>query len=100
MAYTEINVTESILQRIEYDKSFTDARAGKDRDKIHHVNFEVQNEETIENIASRMGSVSVFMEHLAMKAHDLSLWKNVDEINMERLSHLLCTDGMLEEMLS
>jgi hypothetical protein len=72
------NMLDSIAQEIDLDGSFSNVAVD-----VKNVNY------TYSNIFPR-----------ELPVHDLSLWGDLGEIDLERAKYLLSTDDMLEEMLS
>ncbi len=87
MQFKEINVPEGIVQQINHEGSFADITVdvGNGDYLYSNVNLDELHEDTLGDIE---------------KIHDLSSWKSVGEIDLERARYLLSTDEMLEEMLS
>ncbi len=103
MEFKEINVPAGIVQQIDYEESLADIAVDVgNADRIYSkINLDVSYEDTLEDIEKTLGSVPGFMKFFSKEVlvHNWSLWKRVDEINMERARYLLNTDEMLEEML-
>lgn len=103
MEFKEINVPEGIIQQIG-EESFADIAVDSGNGDYLYPNarLDVLYENTLEDMENTLGQVPVFMKFLPKKVliHNWSLWKRVEEMNMERARYLLNTDEMLEEMLS
>jgi len=104
MESTEIALPESIIHKIDYEIPLEDITVDLENgDKIYsNFNPDISKEEVLEEMEKTMGDLSVLREFLAknIHAHNKSSWELAEEINLERLSYLLNTDDVLEEMLS
>ena len=102
MEFKEINVPEVIVQQIDHEGQFAGITVdvGNVDTVYSSVSPDILNEVTLIDIKKTMGYVPVFMKFLHKKAliHNLSSWKMVEEIDMERARYMLNTDEMLEEM--
>ncbi|MCX9081807.1 MAG: hypothetical protein OIN83_06385 [Candidatus Methanoperedens sp.] len=102
MESTEIALPESIIQKIDYEIPLADITVDLENgDKIYsNFNPDIPKEEALEDM--EMGDLSVLREFLAnnIHTHNRSSQELTEEIYLERLSYLLNTDDVLEEMLS
>jgi hypothetical protein len=77
---SESNIRDSVVQDIDVEGSFAniDMRSGI------------------------LGKMPDFMKLFPAEllVHDISSWKSVEEIDLERVRYLLSADEMIEEMLS
>ena len=100
MEIKEINVLEGIIPQIG-EEPF--AGIAVDAGKVDYLypddNHDVLYENTLGDIGKLLGKVPGFMKFLPKKVliHDLSSWKGIGEIDMERARFLLSTDEMPEE---
>ncbi len=103
MEFEEINTSESIVQQIDRDGSFTDIEVDTGNGKYLYSNADLYTsyEDTLEDIEKILGFIPDFMKLFPKEVlvHDWPSWKGVGEMDMERVRYLLSTDEMLEEML-
>ncbi|PWB56113.1 MAG: hypothetical protein C3F06_01555 [Candidatus Methanoperedenaceae archaeon] len=102
MESKEIAVSESIIQKIDYEIPLEDITADLENgDKIcSNFNPDIPEEGALEDLERTMGELSVLREFIANKMHTHNRSPLAEEINMGRASYLLNVDDMLEEMLS
>jgi hypothetical protein len=76
----ESNILDSVVQEINVEGSFANVDMG----------------------SGTLGKVPDFIKLFPgeLLIHDLSSWKSVDEIDLERMRYLLNADEMIEEMLN